>query len=345
MFGSSVLEIIIGLVFVYFIMSLLCSALNEWIARIFAMRTKTLQEGIMRLLSDNENLKKEIYNHPLVKGLYGKSSRGPSNLPARRFALALSDILMNVGYAKRKKEGKLTSIAIAEDRDIDDKGKSKELQIEAKEMLKNLEKGIAVHIKSGELQQALQGILKSAKAEVDQWDAAVTSFRVSIENWFDDTMDRVSGWYKRKTQLIILSLAIIVSFGFNLDTFAIANTLSQDTTLRASVVAAAEAQAQQPIPEGTEPALDVSELRDELSGLGLPIGWSEQDGEPGNVPQGLGEWIVKIFGILITALAVVLGAPFWFDLLNKLVNLRSGGKQPARVMEGGSSISRSKKSD
>jgi len=362
MFGSVVLEVIIGLVLVYFIMSVICSAINEWIARIFTMRAKTLEAGIKGLLSDNENLKEKIYSHPLVKGLSRKgwwdreldkqsarrenvrllkkipspkSSPGPSNLSAHRFALALFDILMETGGRPSVKSRVVSPYDI-------DKGKSKALQLGAKEMIECLGNGIDKLPRNDNAKKVLKTLLISAKAEVDQWDSAVTAFRVSIERWFDDAMDRVSGWYKRKAQLIILGLAVVICLALNVDTFTIANGLYRDTNLRASVVAAAEAQAQKPMPEEAESELDVSELSGELLDLRLPIGWSAQDGDARSVPGDFVGWVVKLLGVLFTALAVALGAPFWFDLLNRLVNLRSSGKQPAKasdVVPGGSAAS------
>ena len=366
MFGSDVLEVVIGLVLVYFIMSVVCSAINEWIARIFAMRAKTLEAGIGRLLSDDETLKKQIYDHPLVKGLsrkgwwereldkqservakvpllkkmpFPRSSPRPSNLSARRFALVLFDTLMEAGGRPSINKGAAVPDDNARSKDVDDKGKSKVLQLGAREVVESLDRGIEGLAAGDEVKRVLRTLLVSAEAQVDQWDSAVTAFRVSIERWFDDAMDRVSGWYKRKTQLIILGLAVVICLALNVDTFVIANGLYRDTTLRASIVAAAEARAQQPIPEETESELDVSELRGELSELGLPIGWSAQDGDPRSVPSNFVGWVVKLLGVLFTALAVALGAPFWFDLMNRLVNLRSSGKQPARAAEVGPSVS------
>ena len=365
MFGSVVLEVIVGLVLVYFIMSVICSALNEWIARIFAMRAKTLEAGIRGLLSDsdNGNLKEKIYSHPLVRGLSRKgwwdreldkqsarreknvrllkkvpspkSSPGPSNLSARRFTLALFDTLMETGGRPSIKSRVVSPYDI-------DEGKSKALQLGAKEMIECLGNGIDKLPRNDDAKKVLKTLLISAKAEVDQWDSAVTAFRVSIEKWFDDTMDRVSGWYKRKAQLIILGLAVVICLALNVDTFTIANSLYRDTNLRASVVAAAEAQAQKPMSEEAESELDVSELSGELLDLRLPIGWSTQGGVARSVPGDFVGWVVKLLGVLFTALAVALGAPFWFDLLNRLVNLRLSGKQPVKasdVMPGGSAAS------
>ncbi len=160
-------------------------------------------------------------------------------------------------------------------------------------------------------------------------------FRASIEKWFDDSMERVTGWYKRKTQVIVLISALAVCFALNVDTFAIANSLYQDTTLRTSIVAAAEARVQQSTSEESGSELEVSELRDELSGLKLPIGWSGDTGVPNRMPGNFGGWVVKLLGVLFTALAVSLGASFWFDLLCKIVNLRASGKKPDKTEETG----------
>jgi len=362
MFGSDVLEVVIGLVLVYFIVSLVCSAANEWVARIFAMRAKTLEAGILTLLSGDEPLKNHIYNHPLVKGLSrkgwwerqaekradkvakvpilkkappAKPSPGPSNMSARRFALVLFDTLMEAGGrpAVPSSSRSTASDDEAGAGDIDEQGKSRALQLAAGKVMESLANGIDKLAANDEVKKTLRALLQSAESQVDRWDSALAAFRGSVERWFDDGMDRVTGWYKRKAQLIILVLAAIICLGLNVDTFAIANGLAQDSTLRASVVAAAEARAQRPAPAGAEAEIDVSELRDELSGLQLPIGWSTDDARPTRVPDSFAGWIVKLVGVMFTALAVALGAPFWFDLLNRLVSLRASGKQPPRAEE------------
>jgi hypothetical protein len=51
------------------------------------------------------------------------------------------------------------------------------------------------------------------------------------------------------------------------------------------------------------------------------LGW-------GKLPQDVGGWLLKIIGLTITTLAVSLGAPFWFDVLKNLANMRSTGPAP-----------------
>ena len=144
-------------------------------------------------------------------------------------------------------------------------------------------------------------------------------------------MDRVSGWYKRKTQVFILAWALAVTLSVNADTILIANTLAHDATLRASLVAMAEVTAKEALPENATQAMErIKQMSTETEKLGLPIGWSREPNDPKSLPSGIGGWALKIIGLSLTAIAVSLGAPFWFDVLNKLINIRSAGKQPER---------------
>src|SRR5882724_11562891 len=106
MFGSSALEVAIGLVFTYLLLSLLCSAINEWIAGVFSLRARKLAAGIKSLLQDETGLglAKALYSHGLIDGLSKKSQKpddqeplkgkdGPSYIPPRTFATALMDNL------------------------------------------------------------------------------------------------------------------------------------------------------------------------------------------------------------------------------------------------------------
>jgi hypothetical protein len=135
-----------------------------------------------------------------------------------------------------------------------------------------------------------------------------------------------------------------------------ANSLWRDGTMRAAIVAAAQEVAQHPtdaekgkrpreatgnLPgESTPEATSVSEeeiidrLQREVQKLPLPLGWSRAPDDLRRVPQGFRGWLAKIVGLLLTAIAVSLGAPFWFDLLNKLVSLRAAGKPPGKTSEG-----------
>jgi hypothetical protein len=105
MFGSNALEIAIGLVFVYLLLSLLCTVINEGIANALEQRGKNLLEGVKNLLNDPEfnSLAQHVYNHGLIGGItkgvtdFAKTNRLPSYIGATNFALALLDILGSNG--------------------------------------------------------------------------------------------------------------------------------------------------------------------------------------------------------------------------------------------------------
>jgi hypothetical protein len=146
-------------------------------------------------------------------------------------------------------------------------------------------------------------------------------FRGNLERWFDDAMDRVSGFYKRKVQLALLAYAILVTAALNIDSVAFATRLWTDDLVRGAAVAAAERQ-QQP---GQDPS--ATRLLEEVRGLDLPLGWSAAD-PLRDPPSGLAGWLLKLLGLAVTVLALTLGAPFWFDLLSRVARLRSTGPPP-----------------
>ncbi|WP_433929095.1 hypothetical protein AB3662_36405 [Sorangium cellulosum] len=185
----------------------------------------------------------------------------------------------------------------------------------------------------------------------------VREANIRLERWFNDAMDRAAGRYKRRAQLIISATALVLCIGFNADSIKLAGALSRDAVVRAAMIAAAQEMAKAPprpapLDGGMEKDEDVMAAlaqgggaHKQLTGLDLKITWGVQAPEQMSFPtlwkalaailgQGIVGWIRGVLdrlvspGILITAAAASLGAPFWFDLLNKLVNLRTAGKSP-----------------
>jgi hypothetical protein len=128
-------------------------------------------------------------------------------------------------------------------------------------------------------------------------------------------MERVTGWYRRKMQLIILAVAALMSVALNVDSFDVANSLWNDAALRDSVVAAAQKDT------GRALSSDLDVIEERLGDLGLPLGWR-------SLPGSAAAWASKIAGLLFTTIALSLGAPFWFDLLSRFVGVGSSGREP-----------------
>jgi hypothetical protein len=147
--------------------------------------------------------------------------------------------------------------------------------------------------------------------------------RELVEHWFDSAMERVSGWYKRKSQLIVCVLSLLVAVGLNVNSIAIADRLVHDDAVRAAVVAQATSSTSKAGDSLDKVAGDVTKVKK----LGLPIGWSKPHGDP--VQADLtGHFWRTAGGWLITFVMLSLGAPFWFDLLGRLAAVRSSGAKP-----------------
>jgi hypothetical protein len=323
-----ILDVAIGLVFVYLVLSLAVTATNELFAAFFKRRALTLRAGITNLL--NNDLAGRLYAHPLIRSLY-RGKGGPSYIPSRSFAIALLDVIDDAGLPNGRP---LTQDSIARD--------------------------------------ALPILKREAGGDSEK-------LKQHVEVWFNDSMERVSGWYKRRTQIFSLLAAAIVTLGSNADTLRIGQALWRDPVMRQATVAQAQRYvAEQPRPE-TQPlqSSDAPEppplppyeqaqidfdaasnrldaTRADLQAMQLPIGWRARTGEAGNEAidrfrlvkdeateewpgviwrrANRGRWLAALrahsLGWLLTILAISVGAPFWFDMLNKIISIRSVGKAP-----------------
>jgi hypothetical protein len=132
-------------------------------------------------------------------------------------------------------------------------------------------------------------------------------------------MERASGWYKRKAQLVLAILAAIFAIGMNVDSVRIATHLYNDEAVRTAVVEQVQ----------TGDPQDAADAVSQIEQLQLPVGWGAD-----NRPAGAGGWIGALAGWLITIAALNLGAPFWFDLLSRLSRQRGVGipEKPGRVL-------------
>ena len=135
-------------------------------------------------------------------------------------------------------------------------------------------------------------------------------------------MERASGWYKRRTQLVTVCIASLLVFFTNADTIRIARILWTNSTDRAVIAEKAKACAENSANMQNK-CQDLD--KDESQTLRSVLSWPSQDETP---PE---PWYLRLLGCVLSAVAISLGAPFWFDLLNKLMNIRNAGKKPAKA--------------
>lgn len=350
MLNSTTLEVAIGLALIFLLLSLFCTTINESIAAILGWRARTLERGIQSLFSggqikvvDDQNvetlrtLTDVIYNHGLIQSLYKGSptqaftpasrisSRDlPSYIPSRVFASTLYDILFN-GPAQPLRDpspaGCLRSMIDAVNQLPDSKAK-----------------------------EALISLVKQAQGDAD-------ATRKALEGWFNDGMDRVSGWYKRRTQLVLFVLGLSIAVLLNIDTISVSRTLWASPAARAYAIKTAEGYATPPAPPnrpGMTAAANVpspsrvpERASEEIAALGelaLPLGWNNgpypwaknMDGQPDSGGELVLKLVSTLLGWILTAFAVTLGAPFWFDLLNQFMVIRSTVKPTEKSGDEGS---------
>lgn len=326
MFGSEFLDVAIGLVFVYLTCSLACSGINESFIRLLNVRSKDLENQLKELFQ-NPKLVEKIYNHPMIKGVTSSTfldklmnRTSVTHIDSKVLATVLSDIVCT------------------------EEGAEKE----------NITAAIEALYKETGMDNEVNNILKSiatvVKAETTKWQEEVSQFQAKVETWFDDAMTQMSKWYKKKTRFIIFFIALPLCWVLNVDSIVIAENLYKDDAMRAQVVSAAEnlADIQEDISQKTDDATEtetdaidalksqvsdtvkhVNDMKANFEKLNIPIGWDNQT-EIKRVKKydndKLYYWLLKILGILSTAIAVSMGAPFWVDLLRKMIGFRKSLK-------------------
>jgi hypothetical protein len=367
---SAILDIIFGLIFTYFLLALVASGIQEIIASVFAWRGTYLSKGIDVILDNSsaarfawvdlrdrlrahftpnpgqtvaEQLEQQIrqkqqgnatadqavllrvlnvQTHPLMRNV---PTTLPSYVPARNFSLALLETLRDGSKTPLFSQAERTVAALPE----------------------------------GDLKKTLSLFLEDAGGDLD-------AFRAHLEHWFDDAMDRVSGIYTRLSQYVLLALGLVLAVGLNVDSIRLARTLWDTPALRTELVAIAasnngthvvpaapstaaqsEPLAQSVVRNGTAgisnfarpsqspppavadvrlPVQDILEPYRELEATHIPFGWNI--GNPNGAPN-IGWSTVP--GWCITAVAIGLGAPFWFSLLQTVGSMRNAGPKPKRT--------------
>jgi hypothetical protein len=349
MFGSSMLDIAVGIVFVFLLLSILATGINEIIMSAMNMRAKELLRGIESLLNDKDNsngLVQQVYTHGQVYGLYRgtfdakKQSDLPSYIPSRNFALALIDIIAQKGEEPRTTSAQQTA-------NHPPQAQPQQFRQVAPLPPTTQTTGVAIvpippSIRNGAAAYAANSLTdklgKPLVAMIAMAGNDVNKLQKAIEDWYNSAMDRVSGWYKYRTQKWLLGIGLVMAITINADTLRIVRQLSKDSTLRQSIVAAAQnskpaqTAADQTVTTGVTSAI---QSFDGVSSLGIPFGWPQ--GAPhlyavyqhpltwGNWAELLGRgssWEI-LLGWILTAIAVSLGAPFWFDALNRIMVIRS----------------------
>jgi hypothetical protein len=282
MFNSTILDVVAGLLFTFLTVSLVASTVTEALASLMGWRAAVLLKGVKSLLNDPkfDGLAKAVYNHALVNsqasGVAATETAltaKPSYIEPQHFAGALIDLMEKLPATPTETQTQIQAAIAA--------------------------------LPDAQLRQTLQWFYSRA-------DRNITDFQNEIATWFDASMSRLSGLYKRWMQVSSFAVGLSVAVLLNVDALHVATAL----WVQPAVV-------QRFTPK------EGSNSQDALAALysaNLPIGWNDDSlNRRFSSPLAIG---AIVLGWLITALATLFGAPFWFDALQKITNLRGTGTKP-----------------
>lgn len=339
--SNAAIDVAISLVLMYLVLSLIVTVLNEVIATAADLRAANLQAALTALI-DDPALRQQFYDHGLIAGVNNASKARKGIIFRiidwlyRLVARSGPSDGSHVSYVS----GQVFARALLSSVDV---AKSLPTYQDIEAAIKNLP--------GTNVRDALLAQLATANGDLQLLHANVAA-------WFDNSMDRVSGVYKRHLKQMSLLVGSLLVLVVNADTLKVGRALWNDTALRATMAQTAstlvtEGQAQRnsrlnrtaiaagdsggqaaPAPQ---PDLDrsvtvaVQRIRDAEQELRpLPLGWNWSA-----APQW--QWslvwpaLVKIVGLFLTAIAISLGAPFWFDLLSMFMQIRGTGVKPERT--------------
>ncbi|HEY6235478.1 MAG TPA: hypothetical protein VIW69_10285 [Candidatus Elarobacter sp.] len=310
---TQLLTIAGGVMSVYILLALTTSHVCEWISALVNKRGHLLEQAIVVLLggiqrdpardATTKELVDHLYDHPLMGNLGASAARLPSYIPARTFSISLVAALRGYAAALAAKTATAAAPVPAPP------------AFSAPDVLLDDLKARITGLPDGTLKATLVTVLQGTR---NHYDAALAS----IDDWFDAQMDRVSGAYRRWSGVVqaVVGLSIVVAL--NSDTLNLITQLHGIANAPVLMDAAKSANG---------PALidavrasnghSTGQLLTGLSDAGVTVGWSA-------LPQNAGQWLMKVAGLAITWLAVLMGAPFWFDLLKQVVPVRMSGRKP-----------------
>ncbi|GAB4399745.1 MAG: hypothetical protein OHK0053_20410 [Microscillaceae bacterium] len=316
--GFDILAVVIGIIFVYLLLSLLATVVNEWVMMLLNARGRNLRLAIETMLGDvgkDDQLTGAFFAHPMFKKMTvkGQMLRMPSYLNREMFAKIVMDILTN---------GKNYRATFSE------------IEEKITELFPN---------ENSQTRRLLFSFITQTGDSLDR-------FQREMHHWYDSVMDRASGWYQRYVKQILLYLGFVLSVIFNADSFEMVKQLARNPQAQAEILQQASRFLQVAsgnIKERTleTPAEDslyksrMDTLQREMNLLVreatqaqalLGMGWSQAKAM--TLFSSFSTFGITLLGWFITAIAISFGAPLWFDLLKNLVRMRSS--VPIKSKEG-----------
>ena len=305
---EQILGVAIGVVLICLLLSIIASHVREMTAVFTAQRAITLEKAIRKMVGDV--VYEKLVGHPLIETI--------SFEPAKLLGLKLSrDSKPRPTYIASPLFTRVLLISLAEIQGLQ--------TTDVKKIADSLPAG-------SDLKQKIGAIILG----IEHDGVACVS---AVEQWYDGTMDRVNGAYKRHTQMWLIVMGMVLAVLFNANLFLITERLWTSKDARDAVTATAQMYSCKDGQNCGFPTYDQAraDIQKNLSAQ-LPLGYNwdavkkywKHPAAEGSLSM-LRLWVFNLAGWLLMAIAVSLGAPFWFDLLNKLVNLRMAGMKPDKA--------------
>lgn len=291
---SRLISIIITICFLYFILSVIASSIQEMIAGFLAQRANTVLSGIQNLLLGKwtgsaaaRDLAQRIVGHELISGIAVDGK--PSYVPAEHFSAAVLDVLVSGSTSNA-----MISVARAV-ADLPDSG----------------------------LKSVLSTLLRQNNLDIGD-------LKSGIEDWYNNGMDRLSGIYKRNCQAIIFLIGFGLALLLNVDAVRVVNGLTH-SDYGAAIAQSAEKYIA--AHDGLDQTLSqhLDQLGSLSVNIGWhTCATSPVPCVKGSLPFLGPFWsaVGTVIGWLLSAVLISFGGPFWFDLAKTFVNIRSSGPKP-----------------
>ncbi len=362
-----ILEIVIGLIFIFLLISLLATTIQELLASLVSLRGKMLLKAILKLLevenlaeTDDDVTRKKIieeYKNKIINSKvykkYGSKflwvNQLPSYLSAEQVTGLIQDLLIN--EADSPVSGETTERGL--DAPVSPPSTAAKLMdgMHQNDLKKHLNVICDYPQNDPSVGTRSLDYTSTPEEEEKKKEKAKAAFKVH----YDEIMDRATDWYKRSVHISLIAIGLTTAIAFDADTFKIFNSLTANPDDRQELMQLAESfVSNNKLESYTAAPMDstatdsakivrVTELRglvdsilyNEIKKVPAPLGlgWNEsyKEQQAAAASNGRAPWLfflIKLFGWIVTALAVSLGAPFWFDLLQKVINIRNAGVRP-----------------
>ncbi|MTV40672.1 hypothetical protein [Duganella radicis] len=316
--SSHYLDVAVGLSYTFLAVSLLCSATREAIASLFQTRAKVLLDGVLTMLHESAARPKvrgivpSILRLLRVRGGFGLDKLGAQSLTA--------EVMRHPLITGMAQQGRMPSYIPS--------------TIFARAFVSTLSAKYGKGPTAAALLNSVgnEGLTRTLLAIMGDGPDDEAALENAVRLWYDTVMERISGWYKRRSQFVLFLVGLFYACVMNIDALQLSQRLWNDSALTAQLVQ--KAQAAKP---AAPPATEAAPLEQAKQGKAqadvlqaLPIGWPSArfEGVSGVWPFTVALTFALI-GWIATAFAASLGSPFWFDGIGWLLALRGTGAKPA----------------